>query len=151
MALDGSMSDGMLLDSMDENMLDAMGAEGGDYSGAGSLSPLPAVLRHGLPAITFLAFFSFFASLSLLAFLIWRVMTWRHKTAQPYNQFIILILNLLLADMFQSLGFLFNVEWVDKDMIDTASPTCWAQGFFLSVGNFKPFPLPCSKILTCFR
>ncbi|KAF2096893.1 hypothetical protein NA57DRAFT_21095, partial [Rhizodiscina lignyota] len=98
---------------------------------------LPGVLRHGLPAVSFFGFLSFFLSLSLLIYLLWKLRLWRQQadTPHPFNQFIILILNLLFADIQQSLAFLLNVQWVAHDMIDVSSPTCFAQGWFVSTGD----------------
>ncbi|KAI5464947.1 hypothetical protein BGZ63DRAFT_379059 [Mariannaea sp. PMI_226] len=51
------------------------------------------------------------------------------------NQFLILIINLLLADMHQSLAFLFNIEWLSRNSIVITSPTCFVQGMFVSLGD----------------
>jgi hypothetical protein len=139
MALHPSMPVGMTASEMQTYSINGMGNEGGDLTSDGTLSPLPAVLRHGLPAVAFLGFLSFFASLSLLLFLTWRIVTWRKQTREACNQVIILIMNLLVADLFQSIAFLLNVQWVAYNVLDVSSPTCWAQGFFVSVGNTSRF------------
>lgn len=56
-------------------------------------------------------------------------------TRNPPNQFLLLIYNLLLADMHQSMAFLLNVSWVAKDAIVVGTPTCFTQGFFVSTGD----------------
>ncbi|SPN98739.1 uncharacterized protein DNG_01784 [Cephalotrichum gorgonifer] len=60
---------------------------------------------------------------------------WERLRKEPPNQFLILILNLFLADAQQALGFLLNLDWLVKDAIDVGSRTCWAQGWFVSNGD----------------
>ncbi|ODA78945.1 hypothetical protein RJ55_04535 [Drechmeria coniospora] len=54
---------------------------------------------------------------------------------KPPNQFLVLIYNLFLADMHQSLAFLLNAIWLRRDGILVGTSTCWSQGFFVSTGN----------------
>ncbi|KAK1991407.1 integral membrane protein [Colletotrichum falcatum] len=51
------------------------------------------------------------------------------------NQFLILIYNLLLADIQQSIAFSLNASWLRRDAIAVESTTCWAQGWFVSTGD----------------
>ncbi|KAK2728942.1 integral membrane protein [Colletotrichum kahawae] len=51
------------------------------------------------------------------------------------NQFLVLIYNLLLADIQQALAFLLNAAWLTKDGIVVETSTCWAQGWFISTGD----------------
>ncbi|CAK7233709.1 hypothetical protein SEUCBS140593_008692 [Sporothrix eucalyptigena] len=51
------------------------------------------------------------------------------------NQFLVLLYNLLLADMHQAMAFMLNAVWVKKDALEVDSSTCWAQGFFVSNGD----------------
>ncbi|OHE91500.1 integral membrane protein [Colletotrichum orchidophilum] len=51
------------------------------------------------------------------------------------NQFLVLIYNLLLADIQQALAFLLNAAWLNKNGIIIESTTCWAQGWFISTGD----------------
>ncbi|KAK2053346.1 integral membrane protein [Colletotrichum caudatum] len=51
------------------------------------------------------------------------------------NQFLMLIYNLLLADIQQSIAFALNVSWVRRNAVVTESTTCWAQGWFVSTGD----------------
>lgn len=53
----------------------------------------------------------------------------------PPNQFLILIYSLLFADIQQALAFLLNVTWLSKHALEVDSPVCWAQGWFISVGD----------------
>ncbi|CAK7228908.1 hypothetical protein SCUCBS95973_007040 [Sporothrix curviconia] len=53
------------------------------------------------------------------------------------NQFLLLLYNLLLADMHQSMAFMLNAVWVKIDALQVGSSTCWAQGFFVSNGDLS--------------
>lgn len=153
---------------------------------SGSISPLPPVLVHGLAAVSVLAFFSFFSSLSLFVFLtrkfyIWQIKeplkeekrpstpepesptstdvngflvpeshlcppmqttwepvretVWERFKRDPPNQFLVLIYNLLLADIQQSLAFMLNISWLTRDALEAGTSVCWAQGWFMSIGD----------------
>ncbi|OHF03995.1 hypothetical protein CORC01_00857 [Colletotrichum orchidophilum] len=54
---------------------------------------------------------------------------------EPPNQFLVLIFNLLLADIQQALAFLLNVEWLTRNAIEVGTGTCWTQGWFVSTGD----------------
>jgi hypothetical protein len=60
---------------------------------------------------------------------------WQRLRKEPPNQFLVLIYNLLFADIQQALAFLLNVTWLTKDAVSVASPVCWAQGWFVSTGD----------------
>lgn len=60
----------------------------------------------------------------------------QRRQRQP-NQFLILIINLLLADMHQGVAFFLNAEWLRKDAIAVGTPTCFAQGLFVSLGDLS--------------
>ncbi|KAL0936153.1 uncharacterized protein CTRU02_208368 [Colletotrichum truncatum] len=51
------------------------------------------------------------------------------------NQALVLVLNVLLADVLQASGFFLGVVWLSEDRIADESPTCWAQGWFISMGD----------------
>ncbi|KAK4209162.1 G protein-coupled glucose receptor regulating Gpa2-domain-containing protein [Rhypophila decipiens] len=53
----------------------------------------------------------------------------------PPNQFLILIYNLLFADIQQAMAFLLNITWIANDSLDIKSTACWAQGWFISTGD----------------
>ena len=97
---------------------------------ASSLTPLPPVLKHGLVAISFLGFLSFVSSSTLFVYLTYKLVKWRLRgqARRGYNQFLILIYNLLIADIQQSLAFLLTARWLVEDKIDVQTPTCWAEG-----------------------
>ncbi|RYP42295.1 hypothetical protein DL768_010366 [Monosporascus sp. mg162] len=53
------------------------------------------------------------------------------------NQFLILILNLLLADMHQGTAFMLSARWVRDNEITVGTRTCWTQGWFVSNGDLS--------------
>ncbi|KAK5136139.1 hypothetical protein LTR08_003976 [Meristemomyces frigidus] len=87
--------------------------------------------------MTVLASLSFYTSVVLFLRLAYRLITWRRKTHVRINQFIILIFNLVIADMQQSVAFLLNVLWLRKNAIQSNTPACWAQGWFVSIGDLS--------------
>lgn len=104
-----------------------------------TLQPLTdyPTLRRGLIAVTFFGFLSFTTSLVLFLHLSWRLLTWTRKTSGSarINQFIILLTNLVFADIQQSIAFLLNVQWVSENAILVGTGTCFAQGWFVSTGD----------------
>jgi hypothetical protein len=57
------------------------------------------------------------------------------RARNPPNQFLVLIFNLLLADMHQATAFWLNAVWLGHDGIFVGMPTCFAQGIFVSLGD----------------
>src|SRR5271155_319496 len=102
-----------------------------------TLSPLPPVLSQGLIAVSTFGFLSFFFSTSLCVFLTYRLFLWRRKSGSqaPTNQFLVLIYNLVLADIQQSVAFLLNVSSLQHNALEVGTRTCWAQGWFISTGD----------------
>ena len=104
---------------------------------ADTLSPLPSDLRHGLFAVSFFGYLSFISSITLFVYLTYRMARWR-ASGQPmknYNQFLLLIYNLVLADIQQSLAFLLTSRWLVEDKIHVGTPFCFAEGWFVSTGD----------------
>jgi G protein-coupled glucose receptor regulating Gpa2 len=60
---------------------------------------------------------------------------WERIRREPPNQFLVLIMNLLFADIQQSMAFLLNVTWLAKDAISVGTTACWTQGWFISTGD----------------
>jgi len=100
-----------------------------------TLAPLPAVLHRGLTAVATFGFLSFLCSSALFLRLSYKLSARRRQSHLRVNQFIILIFNLVLADIQQSLAFLLNVLWLRGDAIRVESHTCFAQGWFVSTGD----------------
>lgn len=59
----------------------------------------------------------------------------RRETLPAPNQFVVLLYNLLLADMHQAVAFFLNVVWVARDGVFVRSSACFAQGLFISNGD----------------
>jgi hypothetical protein len=97
-------------------------------------SALPAYIHPWLRAVVALGFISFFASLSLLFVLTYKLVSWQIKSKRT-NQFVILIFNLLWADIQQALAFLLNVEWLRLGIVQVENPICFAQGWLVSTGD----------------
>lgn len=102
-----------------------------------TLAPLPLVLSQGLVAVSTFGFLSFFFSTSLFLFLTYRLVSWRRKSGSQAstNQFLVLIYNLVLADIQQSLAFLLNASSLTHNALEVGTRTCWAQGWFVSTGD----------------
>ncbi|PQE32053.1 integral membrane protein [Rutstroemia sp. NJR-2017a WRK4] len=100
-----------------------------------SLVPLPDVLSHGLVAVATFGLLSFFCSTSLFLYLTYRLVTWKKAGTSPMNQFLFLIYNLLFADIQQALAFLLNIRSLKDNGIIVGTSTCWAQAWFVSVGD----------------
>lgn len=101
---------------------------------SGTLSPLTPELNHGLVPVAVFGVLSFSAATCLFLLLSYRMVQWNRKS-RHVNQFIILIWNLLLADIQQSLAFLLNAKWLVEDQIHVGTTSCWAQGWFVSTGD----------------
>jgi hypothetical protein len=101
------------------------------------IDPLPSAQRKGLIAVSVMAILSFLASLSLILFVTYRLVFWRSNYARyiGYNQYIVLIYNLVLADLQQSLAFLICLKWITEDKIEASSAACFLQGFWLQIGD----------------
>ncbi|TVY80716.1 hypothetical protein LSUE1_G005762 [Lachnellula suecica] len=104
---------------------------------SGTLSPLPEVLSHGLVAVSTFGLLSFFCSSSLFCYLTWHLISWHRRSVvkAPTNQFLFLIYNLLLADIQQACAFLLNITALRNNAIIVQTPTCFAQGWFVSTGD----------------
>ncbi|KAF2765401.1 hypothetical protein EJ03DRAFT_280067 [Teratosphaeria nubilosa] len=100
---------------------------------SGTLTPLPLVLRQGLSAVVGFSLLSLSLAAPLFLRLAWQLATWK-KTAKV-NQFIILIFNLLLADIHQAIAFSLNLKWLIEDGVIVNTYTCRAQGWLLSTGD----------------
>ncbi|KAI1100718.1 G protein-coupled glucose receptor regulating Gpa2-domain-containing protein [Jackrogersella minutella] len=101
---------------------------------------LPSMDDHtyrGLLAISTLATVSLVFTSSLLSFITWRMITWKSHYSSPVgrNQPIVLIYQLILADLIQSLGFLISFHWVGERQIIGPNSSCFAQGWLIQLGD----------------
>lgn len=101
------------------------------------MAPLPGVLRKGLVAIIVVASLSAIMAFALLIFITYRLIFWRSFSSRflGYNQYIILIYQLILADLQHALGYLISVKWLMEDKITADSWTCFGQGMWLQLAN----------------
>lgn len=102
-----------------------------------SISPLPADLKYGLLAPGITGILSAASCIAMLLFVTYRFLTWRshYKTFVGYNQYVVLIVNLLVADMMQGISFMFSFHWISQGGIFAPSKTCFGQGFLLNLGD----------------
>jgi hypothetical protein len=107
--------------------------------------PLSSAHHAGLISIAVVATLSFVATFLLATFITYRLL-FSSSDGTRYigrNQYIVLIYNLILADMQQSLAFLICIKWVQEGKIEAYSTACFLQGFWLQVGD------PSSGIFVC--
>lgn len=102
-----------------------------------SLDPMPDDLRLALVAPAVMGLLSAMSTLALITFIIYRLASWRkhYKTFIGYNQYVMLVLNLLIADFQQSAAFLISWYWISKRMIVAPTSACFGQGWLLHSGD----------------
>lgn len=117
---------------------DAPGA-GSYFPAPYSLDPLPNQFRNGLIAPGVAGLLSAASTLVLLVFIMYRLISWRkhYHTFIGYNQYVMLVLNLLLADFMQAMAFVISWHWISKDYIRAPTPACFAQGWLLHSGDLS--------------
>lgn len=102
-----------------------------------SIEPLPHIIRWGLIGVGICGLASFISTLTLFGFLFHRLFTWRthYKTFLGYNQYVVLFINLIFADLCQASAFVISFYWFAKDAILAPTATCATQGFLLHFGD----------------
>ncbi|KAI1866371.1 uncharacterized protein JN550_007759 [Neoarthrinium moseri] len=92
---------------------------------------------YGLLAIGVLASVSVIFTFTCLSFLTWRMINWRshYTSAVTRNQSVVLIYQLILADFFQSLGFIISFHWASSRRIIGPNGACFAQGMLIQFGD----------------
>jgi hypothetical protein len=102
-----------------------------------SLETLTPVYRTGLIPITVFALMSLLSVTALLGFITHRLISWRrhYRAYVGYNQYVILIYNLLLADLQQSIAFSISFHWLRLDGILAPTAPCFIQAWFLNIGD----------------
>lgn len=95
-----------------------------------TLDPLPPVLQRGLTAVAVFGILSLTASTGLFCFLSYKLCRWYYKghLANGANQFLLLIYNLLLADIQQAMAFSLTAVYVAQNKVEVGTTTCWATG-----------------------
>jgi CBS domain containing-hemolysin-like protein len=102
-----------------------------------SLDPLPPVYREGLIPVTIFAIMSLISVTALLIFITHRLVSWRkhYREYVGYNQYVILIYNLLLADLQQAIAFVMSFHWLRINKILARTAPCFLQAWFLQIGD----------------
>ncbi|KAK0661366.1 hypothetical protein DIS24_g2583 [Lasiodiplodia hormozganensis] len=104
-----------------------------------SVDPLPDDLRKGLWPVGIFALMSTVATVGLLSWITYRLVSWRkhYRSYVGYNQYVLLIYNLLLADLQQSLSFLISFHWIHTDSMLAPSPACFGQAWLVQIGDIS--------------
>ncbi|KAM0704594.1 hypothetical protein Q7P35_008828 [Cladosporium inversicolor] len=102
-----------------------------------SIDPLPTTVRWGLIGVGICGLASFVSTLTLFSLLFYRLFTWRtrYKTFLGYNQYVVLFMNLIFADLCQASAFVISFHWIAKDAILAPTVPCATQGFLLHFGD----------------
>lgn len=102
-----------------------------------SVEPLPHTIRWGLIGVGICGLASFISTLALFSLLFYRLFTWRthYKTFLGYNQYVVLFMNLIFADLCQASAFVISFYWIAKNAILAPTVTCATQGFLLHFGD----------------
>jgi hypothetical protein len=102
-----------------------------------NIDPLPDDHRRGLIAVSAFALLSAVTTLGMLSFITFLLIFWKRYAKNPlgYNQCVLLIYNLLIADFQQSLAFSLNIYWIANNSIHSPSPVCFLQGLWLQIGD----------------
>lgn len=104
---------------------------------ARTVEPLMPVSQVGLIPVSLFAMMSLLSVTALLVFITHRLISWRRHYRQyvGYNQYVILIYNLLLADLQQSIAFSISFHWLRIGKIVAPTAPCFIQGWFLNIGD----------------
>ncbi|OJJ59782.1 hypothetical protein ASPSYDRAFT_149176 [Aspergillus sydowii CBS 593.65] len=102
-----------------------------------SIDPLPNDHRKGLVAVFVMAILSTVATFILISFVTYRLVFWRgnYQRYIGYNQYIILIYNLVIADIQQSIAFLICAKWYAENKVEARTAACFLQGLWLQIGD----------------
>lgn len=94
-------------------------------------------LHHQLILLTLLASTSFLTAFGCILWICYRLAFWRryYRRMPTNNGNLMLIVNLLLAEIIQSFGFVLSIWWLINGEIDTKSEKCATQALFLNIGN----------------
>lgn len=105
---------------------------------------LTSTVRWGMVPIAVLATLSVASTITLIGFILSRFMSWKshYRTFVGHNQYVVLVLNLLIADLQQSAAFLIEWHWFRKNLIVAPSAACFAQGWLLHSGDVSRYVRP---------
>jgi hypothetical protein len=101
-----------------------------------SMDPLIPIYKVGLIPVAIFAMMSLLSVTALLGFITHRMISWRKHYRQyvGYNQYVILIYNLLIADLQQSIAFSISFHWLRINKIVAPTGACFLQAWFLQIG-----------------
>jgi len=104
-----------------------------------SLVELTPTLHHGLIPVGLLGILSVGTTVALISFILYRLVTWRlhYNTFLGYNQYVLLVLNLLIADLQQSAAFLLSFHWLRQGSILAPTVPCFVQAWLLHSGDLS--------------
>ncbi|KAL5334008.1 G protein-coupled glucose receptor regulating Gpa2-domain-containing protein [Aspergillus crustosus] len=93
--------------------------------------------KAGFIAMGVCGILSFITTFALLLFLTHRFIFWKRYYKRPllHNQYVVLIYNLLLADIQQATGFLICLHWVGKGSVYYPSAACVLQGWWIQTAD----------------
>lgn len=105
--------------------------------GPPSDEPVVGATRAGFIAMGVCGLLSFLATFGLLVFLTYRFIYWDRHYKRPLarNQYVVLIYNLLLADLQQATAFLLCLHWVQKGSVYYPSAACVLQGWWIQTAD----------------
>ncbi|KAF2146254.1 uncharacterized protein K452DRAFT_220171 [Aplosporella prunicola CBS 121167] len=104
-----------------------------------SIDPLTDELKRGLIPVGIFALISVMATLALLLWITYRLVSWRrhYRAYVGYNQYVLLIYNLLLADLQQSLSFMISFHWLSEDRMVAPTSACFGQAWLVQIGDIS--------------
>lgn len=102
-----------------------------------NMDPLTDVFRIGLIPVALCAMMSLVSVTALLIFITYRLISWRkhYRHYVGYNQYVILIYNLLIADLQQSIAFSISFHWLRIGKILAPTTPCFIQAWFVQIGD----------------
>jgi hypothetical protein len=102
-----------------------------------SMDPMTPTFKTGLIPVALFAMMSLISVSALIGFITWRLISWRkhYKEYVGYNQYVILIYMLLLADLQQAVAFSISFHWLRLGKILAPTPACFIQAWFLHIGD----------------
>lgn len=107
------------------------------YAYPSSVFDLSDAQHVGLLPLGTLACVSVLSTATVITFLTVRmVQTLNSRDFPMYrNQLLVLIYNLLWADLWQAFSFLFSFHWQKINMVLAPTNPCWTQAWFLHLGD----------------
>ncbi|KAF2807444.1 uncharacterized protein BDZ99DRAFT_573271 [Mytilinidion resinicola] len=102
-----------------------------------SIDPMPRGMREGLIGVAIFATFSVLSTSVLIALIAHCLYTWRYCYRQyiQANQYVLFILNLLIADFQPALALMISWHWVGLGKIIAPTTACFTQAWFLHIGD----------------